>query len=80
MMSSFRDAFGGAGWGVYGNVFEHRRYLDKMPNRRRRCRCGCGQAATHVGKCNGIAMTQPGCELSIRRWVRDGPWRQRGEG
>ena len=50
---------------------EHVRDCWPAPNRRRRCRCGCGGATTHVGGANGMALTS-GCELSMRRWVRDG--------
>lgn len=39
---------------------------------RRKCHCGCGSRVTHSGTVNGIAMTT-GCELHIRRWVKD--WR-----
>lgn len=38
---------------------------------RRRCHCGCRKRATHIGLGDGIALTN-GCELYIRRWVRDG--------
>lgn len=38
---------------------------------RRRCYCGCGRRATYTGGSNGVAMMH-GCELSVRRWVRDG--------
>lgn len=50
----------------------HRRYMQSVaPRSRRRCNCGCRQRATHVGMANGCALVS-GCELSIRRWVRDG--------
>ena len=43
-----------------------------MPSRsRRRCHCGCGTRSTHVGGNNAIALMS-GCELHVRRWVRDG--------
>ena len=53
---------------------ERRRYLSVIPDRRRarRCPCGCGQRASHLGMANGIALAY-GCELFIRRWVRN--WR-----
>lgn len=38
---------------------------------RRRCGCGCKKRATHFGGNNGIALMR-GCELYVRRWVRDG--------
>ena len=48
------------------------RDLKKVPpTSRRRCGCGCGQRATHTGTGQGAAMVT-GCELAIRRWVRDG--------
>lgn len=40
------------------------------PGGRHKCRC-CGRPATHTGGANGIALTS-GCEMYIRRWVRDG--------
>jgi hypothetical protein len=43
----------------------------KATKRRRRCTCGCKALATHVGGNNAIALMS-GCELSVRRWVRDG--------
>jgi hypothetical protein len=48
------------------------RAMVKAPARsRRRCHCGCGSQATHTGLGDGLALTM-GCELYIRRWVRDG--------
>lgn len=38
---------------------------------RSRCNCGCGKRSTHVGGCNGMGL-RSGCELSIRRWMREG--------
>lgn len=61
---------GTTAWGQRASASEHVRYMDPAPNRRRRCRCGCGGAVTHLGKANGICLTD-GCELSMRRWVRD---------
>lgn len=60
-------------WGAYGDADVHERYMDvyQFQHHRRLCGCGCKTKATHVGMCNGVALTQ-GCELSIRRWVRDG--------
>ena len=37
---------------------------------RRRCGCGCGRRATHMGLANGVCMST-GCELYIRRWVKN---------
>lgn len=61
------------GWGVYGSASEHKRYIEKyrLPARKRRCSCGCEQKPTHLGMANGVALIA-GCELSVRRWVRDG--------
>jgi len=36
-----------------------------------RCRCGCKRRATHIGLADGFGMMS-GCELTVRRWVRDG--------
>lgn len=36
---------------------------------RRRCYCGCGQRASHMGQANGVTMMM-GCELSVARWVK----------
>jgi len=38
---------------------------------RRRCKCGCGGRATHIGLGDGVAL-MGGCEMRVRRWVRDG--------
>lgn len=56
---------------AWASATEHARDMWPAPNRRRKCRCGCGGRATHIGGANGIALTS-GCELKIRRWVRDG--------
>jgi hypothetical protein len=37
---------------------------------RSRCNC-CGKRSTHVGLGDGLALMD-GCELRVRRWVRDG--------
>ena len=55
----------------WASATEHARDVWPAPDRRRKCYCGCGGRATHVGGANGIALTG-GCELSMRRWVRDG--------
>ena len=41
------------------------------PASRKRCDCGCKGRATHIGTGNGAGMIV-GCEMNIRRWVRDG--------
>lgn len=64
-------AAGQTDWGQWGSAEEHLRYLRPAPDRRSKCRCGCGARATHHGAANGVALVS-GCELSVRRWVRDG--------
>ena len=62
------------GWGQVADARTGPRYSELLPGRfrnRRRCYCGCGAKASHVGMANGLGMTS-GCELSMRRWVRDG--------
>jgi len=57
---------------VYASAIEHKRDMVALPGAsRRRCHCGCDKRATHRGTANGVGMTT-GCELYIRRWVRDG--------
>ena len=47
------------------------RYMREITGGRlRRCHCGCGGKATHAGASNGLSL-MAGCELSVRRWVRD---------
>lgn len=61
-----------AGFGLIGSVSEHHRYsMNFQPNRRRKCHCGCETRATHYGMDNGVVLSM-GCDLYIRRWVRDG--------
>lgn len=55
----------------YGSVNGHRTMIEAPSSSRRRCHCGCGRRATHTGLGDGLALTM-GCELSMRRWVRDG--------
>ena len=38
---------------------------------RKRCHCGCKARATHAGTGQGAGMMK-GCEMHVRRWVRDG--------
>lgn len=48
------------------------RSMVSAPSRsRRRCGCGCKGRATHVGLGDGMAL-MGGCEMRVRRWVRDG--------
>ena len=59
-------------FGQWGSSTEHKRYMEPVASRsRRRCSCGCKTRATHRGMANGVCLTS-GCELSMRRWVRDG--------
>lgn len=57
---------------TWGSAIHHRRDLRPVePKSRRMCRCGCRKRATHCGTANGVTLYM-GCELSVRRWVRDG--------
>lgn len=56
---------------MWASADDHARDMWPAPNRRRKCHCGCGGPKTHIGGCNALALTS-GCELSMRRWVRDG--------
>jgi len=58
-------------WGEWASSTKHRRYMLPVKTRRR-CWCGCKQRATYAGFANGIALTAPLCELSVRRWVKSG--------
>jgi hypothetical protein len=58
-------------YGRYGSAIEHQRYIQRTSKpSRRRCGCGCNGRVTHAGMANGLCLTS-GCELSMRRWVRD---------
>jgi hypothetical protein len=63
---------GTAGWGELASAERNVRYCDPIADRRRarKCGCGCGKRAAHTGKANGIALMS-GCELYVRRWVRN---------
>ena len=54
----------------WGSVDGHRTLIRVRPPSRRRCSC-CGKRATHVGLGDGLALID-GCEMRVRRWVRDG--------
>ena len=59
-------------YGQYGSSTEHTRYIEPVDTRsRKRCTCGCKQRATYRGMANGVCLSV-GCELSMRRWKRDG--------
>lgn len=63
---------GTVAWGKVGSASENIRYAEPIGSRsRRRCQCGCNKRATHLGMANGIGL-MPGCELRVKRWVRDG--------
>ena len=55
---------------VYASAQNHKRTLVKVSSRCR-CRCGCKGRETHHGRANGVTLMS-GCELYVRRWVRDG--------
>lgn len=62
-------------WGQHGSAADHVRYSEPLPKRpgaRKKCHCGCGGRDTHIGMANGVGLAW-GCELHIRRWVKDGP-------
>lgn len=63
------------GWGYVADANKHTRYAVTLPPKSRmRCRlCPCRRRATHYGAANGLGMTTGGCELAVRRWVREGP-------
>lgn len=47
------------------------RYMEPLTKpHRRKCYCGCNGPATHRGVVNGIGLAV-GCELHIRRWVKN---------
>lgn len=58
------------GWGEVASADGDRYMSSVKSGRLRRCHCGCGGKATHTGSSNGLALMS-GCEMSVRRWVRD---------
>lgn len=62
-------ALGQAGWGQHAST-QQRRYAAEASDRRRKCHCGCGGRATHVGMANGLALMS-GCHWHVRLWVKD---------
>ena len=61
---------GTEGWGRMAFSLEHIRYAEKISRRARKCHCGCEGRETHTGCANGLALMS-GCELSVRRWVKN---------
>jgi len=52
----------------YGNVKEHPLTITSLASTsRRRCKCGCGTRATHLGRANGLGMYS-GCHQSVIIW------------
>ena len=64
---------------TWGSVHHHPRVIAPHPvtdgRKRRMCHCGCRKKETHIGTCNGVGLIS-GCELTVRRWVRD--WQEPG--
>jgi hypothetical protein len=56
------------GWGEVSSE-NGNRYM-RQSSQRRKCSCGCGKNVTHSGCSNGLALVS-GCELYVRRWMRD---------
>ncbi len=54
---------------TWGSASHHRRVFVPAPNRRRKCWCGCGGRATHMGTANGVTLMS-GCEWTVRKWVQ----------
>lgn len=67
---------GTSAWGEWASAEQHVRYAQPVnPRSRRRCTCGCGRRATHLGMANGMALMS-GCELRVVHWVRTGEYRK----
>ena len=56
----------------WGSADEHKRYMVAADKASNDCGCGCNGPATQLGMANGVCLTS-GCEMRVRRWVRDGP-------
>lgn len=55
---------------TYANADLHTRTFTTVDSKsRKRCSCGCGKRATHIGLANGVAMMS-GCEMKVRRWAK----------
>lgn len=70
---------GTEGWGRWGGMDHHKCYMQKQTytgrKGRRMCPCGCRKMETHSGMANGVALTA-GCELYVRRWLRQAEMRK----
>jgi Lon protease-like protein len=55
----------------FGSADGSRSMVAAPSTSRRRCGCGCSGRATHTGLGDGVAL-MGGCEMRVRRWVRDG--------
>jgi hypothetical protein len=53
-----------------GSVNGSRSMVTTDSRSRSRCSC-CGKRETHIGLGDGLAL-MGGCEMRVRRWVRDG--------
>jgi hypothetical protein len=58
-------------WARFGYVEGVHSMTPRPAGSGRRCDCGCKSRATHFGLSDGLVMMS-GCELRVRRWVRDG--------
>ena len=56
---------------IFTSLNKWNRSMKKRENKRSKCYCGCGGRSTHMGLGDGAGMMS-GCELTVRRWVRDG--------
>lgn len=57
-------------WGSV-DMFRTMKPLPRGYGKNRKCSCGCGRKITHTGFGGSVALMN-GCELYVRRWVRDG--------
>ena len=57
---------------IWGSAVHHARYMQPIKKGLwRKCHCGCNKFSKFSGMANGVCLMH-GCELSTRRWVRDG--------
>jgi hypothetical protein len=58
-------------WGLWGSASVHALYVEGAQGvSRRLCRCGCRRRVSHRAGANGMTLAM-GCELSMRRWVKE---------